>query len=365
MVQALGLVLTFHSLIPAVPLLPELFVCCDMSILVDISNLSDFSNPSELTLYGELSTAEKYAWITFLLFVLCSSILGDTTVLIVSLRYKVFQLHEFLVAIIQHIAVCNLLLSLRTLFFRLIPVFEERWILGSFWCSVNAFSTMYLYLQSYCLVCILSVGKFVLLKYPPRIADMTKNKAHLVCALTWTFSFTPILLWLIIDKDNVALDRRLLVCKYKYTSELWNKLHFLELSYIAALIMIIVVIYTSAHSLVILARAQRAGESRGETIQWQGVTTILLTVIVFQVSMLPCLVMHGLEKLAGDERKRDLYVPVRITSALVQLNVIANFYIYCMTVASFRKFLYFKLRCLEFPMYGRSTSSFHQGTSYS
>ena len=336
-----------------------------MTILVDISNLSDFSNPSKLTLYGELSTAEKYIWITFLMFVLSSSILGDTTVLVVSIRYKAFKLHEFLVAIIQHIAVCNLLLFIRTLLFRLVPIVEERWILGSFWCFVNAFSTMYFYLQSYCLVCVLTVSKFVLLKYPPRIADMTKNKAHLVCALTWTFSSIPILLCLIIDKDNVALDRRLLVCKYQYTSELWNKIHFLELSYIAALILITVVIYTSAHSLMILTRARIAGESRGETIQWQGVTTIVLTVIVFLVSMLPCLVMHALEEIAGDERKRDLYVPVRITSALVQLNVIANFYIYCLTVASFTNFLCFKLRSIGCSMYGLSTSRFYRGTSYS
>ena len=61
------------------------------------------------TLYGIQSEAGRYIWSGYFLLVITSSLIGDTIILIASIKYKAFKLHKMIVTIFQHIAVCDLL----------------------------------------------------------------------------------------------------------------------------------------------------------------------------------------------------------------------------------------------------------------
>ena len=314
------------------------------------------------TLDGELSSAGKCTWVAYLLIVFLSSVVGDTIILVAAKKYRAFQLHEFLVTIIQHIAVCDLLLCSRTALFRLVPIIAEEWILGDIPCYINTYGSMYLFTASFLLVCILTTSKLILLRDPLRSSSLTKEKANLFCALAWICSIFPLIGWMIIDKDDIYLDRRVLLCRYRFSSDIWANFWLLKVGCIFPRGLVLVVVYTSIHSVIILSRAKRAGEKRGEHIQWGGVTTVVLTGIIFLISMLPSILMHMALKLGekGDNQELynpDLYLCTRITSALIQLHIMSNFYVYCLTVPSFRKFI--KARIKSF------SSKPHRGTFYS
>ncbi|XP_063685682.1 QRFP-like peptide receptor [Bolinopsis microptera] len=295
------------------------------------------NNQQTTALQGDLSSAEKFIWISYLLIVLLSSVLGDTVILVASIKYKAFRLHEFVVTVIQHIAVCDLLLGIRTVLFRIVPIIAEEWILGDILCFVNAYSSTYLFTASFLLVCVLTISKAVLLKYPLRTSSMTIQRAHLICALTWMCSFSLPLSWVIVDKYDIFIDARVLLCRYHFSAEIWRTLsipgHLLVIG------LITFVVCASVHSVVILAKAKKAGEKSGEVIKWQGVTTIVMTLIILIIALVPTIVFHLVERYQSVEDQYKLYKSARITTALFMLTVMSNFYIYCLTVSSFRQFL--------------------------
>ena len=70
------------------------------------------------TLYGIHSKTERGLLIGYNSFVIISTVIGDTLILIGSLRYNAIKLHKILVTFIQHIAVVDLLLVV----FTIVPV---------------------------------------------------------------------------------------------------------------------------------------------------------------------------------------------------------------------------------------------------
>ena len=64
------------------------------------------------TIYAIKNDASRYAWAGYFLFVLISSLVGDTTILIASLKYRAINLHKVIVVTIQHIALCDLMVTI-------------------------------------------------------------------------------------------------------------------------------------------------------------------------------------------------------------------------------------------------------------
>ena len=61
------------------------------------------------TMYGITRHAEWYLVIGFHLFVIASSLIGDSIILLASVKYRVFKLHKVITVIIEHIAICDLM----------------------------------------------------------------------------------------------------------------------------------------------------------------------------------------------------------------------------------------------------------------
>ena len=79
------------------------------------------------TLYGIEDQGVRYFWVGYHLLVLISSLVGDTTILIASIKYKAIKLSDFILTIIHHIAFTDLALSLLYVFPGLISLLENRW----------------------------------------------------------------------------------------------------------------------------------------------------------------------------------------------------------------------------------------------
>ena len=68
----------------------------------------DYAN---YTMFGIKSEAGRHALAGWLVFVVLSSLLGDSLILLASVKYRAINLHNIIVTFIQHIAVCDLLNS--------------------------------------------------------------------------------------------------------------------------------------------------------------------------------------------------------------------------------------------------------------
>ena len=99
-------------------------------------------------------------------------------------------------------------------------------------------------------------------------------------------------------------------------------------------------------SLLILLLARRSGSRHEEPLRWEGVMTVLLTVVVLLLSHLPWGVVVVRWFLGVENTPTTLRAAIHLTF----LNVMANFFIYSLSVRSFRHFLKTKTSALLISM---------------
>ena len=164
--------------------------------------------------------------------------------------------------------------------------------------------------------------------------------AHVVCAGIWTLSSSIIIIIFLIDKDDIYINPITYSCGYAYSSDEWKTyipLLFLLFSLIPSLVLVI----SSALLVKHLLYAQRIARRTNRSVRWQGMLTVFLTATVYCVSFLPqsvyLTIKNFKEELSSDYLSRG-------AETLTYVNVAANFFIYSLTVPSFKTFLLSSIR---------------------
>ena len=80
---------------------------------------------------------------------------------------------------------------------------------------------------------------------------------------------------------------------------------------------------------------------RKETLKWQGVTTAIVVATFFCISVLPYSIYH-FNNTYFDKDPQSIYF--RVADCCLYLHIISNFYIYTLTISSFRQFLWERAR---------------------
>ena len=170
-----------------------------------------------------LNDGLRHARASYLIFIVVSSFIGDSTILIASIRYKAFKLHKLIVVVIQHIAACDIMVSV-CLIPQIVGIIAHDWELGELMCYF-------------------------------------------------------------------------LLCTFR------------------------------------------------TTLTWQGITTTILIAIVYCISLLPFCIYRIFAAHVPDTPGNIFHLEFRrfATSIIIYLNTTCNFYIYCLTVCSFREFFLKKL----------------------
>ena len=285
----------------------------------------------------------KYFWAGFCLFIMISSWAGDTTILIASIKYKAFKLHKVIVVIIQHIAICDLILSPLTTLPRFISLFAGKWVFGSFLCQWITYAEYYFNPVNMFLICSMTTSKLLLLKYPLRFGTASLKRAHLICGVAWIAALVLPATLLLVDADDMHFSYDIYRCYYGFTLHKWQYLRpILAFSFLFAPTCLVVA--TSLNLLVIAKRIARRGR---ESLKWQGITTTLLTAAVFCLSFLPYLVLQVIlepnSRVTLENRRTFVHLR-RVATVLPALDIMANFFIYSLTVQSFRVFVLSRLQ---------------------
>ena len=136
----------------------------------------------------------------------------------------------------------------------------------------------------------------------------------------------------------MSFDYGSYICIYEFSSGVWRIL----LPVGIVIFNVVPTIFIVVTSVMILSLARRISRESRQGMRWQGVMTVALTGVAYCVSFLPIAVYHIAHAVAKAEPSKpdpSMLTFNRVASSFLDINVIANFYIYCLTISSFRHFL--------------------------
>ena len=246
---------------------------------------------------GIKNDAERSILVLWMLIVLISTFIGDSVILLATCKYKVLNLHKVLVAIIQHMAFCDLLQSV----FRTFPVatatVADKWILGEYLCHIQNNFTMIAPRSSLLFTCALTMVKLLHLKYPLLARTWSKRRGHIMCATLWGFVFGAYASFLVVNisylRDKLFFSYATYECYYNHrqSSQIpsWFILHSAIGSAIFATLCFTILTVTS---ILILLLANIFRSRIGGGVRLEGTITVLVTVAIQFLSYLPMTVVY-------------------------------------------------------------------------
>ena len=284
-----------------------------------------------------------------LLTILISSIVGDTIILIASTRYNALKLNKFILVIIHHISVCDLIIDFSLMLPTLLALWAEKWVFGNILTNITVLFAHWSFFVSNLLMGMLICSKYFLVRFPQKTRNWSWKKAHIACGAAW-FAVLPLsLIWIVPDKlgkmlidyhtgsykrgENIDLD----VSTFGWSYLFFTTMTTLILSGTPILVFIVTVL-----TLKLLFEARQVSRRSRGSLRWQGIVTVVMTGVVFCGSMLPHSVYMVMVKFF-DYDSRIL----RILQVFTNLNTASNFFIFCWTVKSFRAFLLTKISRLR------------------
>ena len=311
--------------------------------------MTNCSNHSNETAYGIENKALLNTWLGYHVVVLLVSLVGDSTILIGSIKYRALRLNRLLVVVIHHITVCNLLVSATVVLPRAISLTAQQWVAGRWLCYLLGHVHYYFQTVSVLLLCTMTTTKLFVLKFPIRAKNMSAKYPHILCGAVWAAASLIqlcFLLGLSVGNDQIIFDYRLYGCGYCFTASLWD---WLIPSYIILVVVIpnVLVIFCTVVMVLHLIDANKKAQSIGRQPRYHGMATTILTALVYGMLYLPYAIYRLGEDYFPDSNRRFHIHYYRLAVSVAYINTLCNFFIYNLAVPSFRKFLWSRGRLVE------------------
>ena len=287
---------------------------------------------------------ERYIWAVYHIFVFLSSLVGDSLILHASFQPDAFKLNKFIVSIIRHISACDLIYAVSSVLPSAISLLANSWVLGKTVCIARFYLGNFSYVTGLYLIACLTVSKLILLKYPIRYSNWTGRSGHLTCCIISTISLPFIITCLVTDTSghNIGFTYKAYTCDLMPNATISKhkelRTFFLFLDIFAPMFVISV---TTIPTLGYLAAAWKTAHRAGANVPWQGTLTVAMTAVICCLATRPNIIFHVLITL--NKSKFEDIRRSRTAKFLLFINIMSNFYIYTMTIRSFRRFLQSRL----------------------
>ena len=299
------------------------------------------------TLFAIQDDTERSIFVLWSLTVFLASLAGDSIILIATIRYKAIKLHKVIIAVMQHMAICDLMLAVFKVFPGFVALIIDRWVLGEMLCHVQYNISWICGPMTVFLTSAMAILKLIMVQYPLKTGAWSTRLGHRICSVVWLLMlgwYTPVLVVNVFYiRDTLRFSYIDYGCnyilysvskdtQYSPTVPKWYTLYFpisiAVLSIVPCMILIIC-------SILLLIVASRAGSRHGQSLRLEGVITVLLTVVVFLLSYLPITVV-AVAAVAGVQPSSTTQ---NVLFHVSNINTMANFFIYSLSVRSFRHFL--------------------------
>lgn len=291
--------------------------------------------------HSDESHGVRYIWATYYMSVLTLTLLGDSVILIASIKFGAIKINPYLVAIIQHLAVCDLMTTVFNHFTTAVAFLANKWVLGYHYCYISALMAYYTVGTAPMLTCLMITSKLIMVKRQnSNLARyMTSGMAHMLCSGIWASSFLipSLVLALTVGYDSIYFDRSIGLCEFEVSTRSW---HILGISFLVVYFFLPFTVITASAALLIkhLLSAHRIARLVGRSKRWQGIVTVFITAIIFMATSAP-IAAYIIVKISGTNNATNFSEFYRICYAFQSLNVVCNFFIYSFSVTSFRQFL--------------------------
>ena len=302
--------------------------------------MSNKQNFTEIQ-FGIQSPTERYMWASYHIFVFMCALVGDTLILIAARHKDAFKVKKFIVVVIQHIAVGDLLNAIITVLPASVSLVSNDWRFGQTRCFLRGYTSYGLfYMAGSYLTMVLTVSKFLFLKCPLRASHWsTLTRAHLACSFTWVYAvIAPTLIWGVYRFD-AGFDYRFYNCVILEEQESDTRVIIIS-GFICSVVINTIIVTATFPTLNYLAKARRSARQVKGTVPWQGALTVSLTSIVACVSTAPLTVYTIIKPFLYREYRPSIDLHLcRMGVFIMTFGIMSNFYIYAMSMKSFRKFL--------------------------
>ena len=297
---------------------------------------ASISNSTTLTLlFGPDNNITRWGLVTFMVVIIIISLVGNTVVLIGSLKYKVLaSMDQVSIILVENIACTDLMITLISSMVILTTLASERWILGAVLCAVSYFRLYVLFIEMFFITAMSSYRLKIISS--PFSAPLSQKTVKVIVILTWVF-------WIVFGVVRVGLDSetkivyvpKSLQCWYgdgDYSSDM--QVNIGKFTAGVGSLMIIALSLSNVIMLYFIANSS-AFRGNGNTPGFKALKMVTCVCLVFIVSYLPTIVLFGLIAMGR--------VPPNWTFALagiaVTLSTISNPIIYSLTNPNFAKFL--------------------------
>ena len=307
----------------------------------------DYAN---YTQFGLQDDGARFTWAGWLIAVSLCTVVGDSFILYASIKNSAFKLHGAIVVFIEHIAVCNIMLSIFSLLPTIGSLIANEWVFGSTLCIARVFVSYFGYTANLQLICSMTTCKVIILKFPTKSRNLSRKHAQVICTALWTFAFLCAVTSVTAGRNGIIFDYRIYSCDFRYSLEQFHLKLMTLIAHISFIFLTNFTIFISTTALLCHLRDARKVAARcGATVPTQGLVTVILTAFFYSISTLPYTVFHLLNDVFRDTAfavtlSHSFY---RIAYALLWFNLPVNFFIYSQSVKSFRQFLIAKLKILQ------------------
>ena len=285
------------------------------------------------------NSSERYFWTLFNSVVLLCALLGDSFILYATAQHNAFTLHRIVIVIIQHLAVCDIVLALFRVFPSVVSLLADGWVFGDGLCYLNDHVHWLCNPLVMVLTCSLTVAKYLTVKFPFRAETWSRKNAQIVCFLLWALCLFSPHHFIRALHGSIHFCHVDYSCSYKFVNHTAHVAFFTFTSHLLLVSPILISILLLSTCLLLLCEARRTALRAREQLRWQGVLAVVLTAAVFFASFAPYFVVKT------TNRSVNYGISAQRTVEFLQnINIMANFFVYSLTVRSFRRFLVTRFR---------------------
>ena len=279
------------------------------------------------------SAREKYGLLALWVLITLISVLGNSVILVGSIKFNAIKLGNVTRVLIHHLACADLGMTLFAQLPKIVSIIADRWYFGETFCSVRHYIMFLLHNVSMLLICSLSVTKLAYMSQPLRSILWNKSRGSGIAGLIWVMSVVMIVTFAILTKGNTVFYPILSMC----CTALSKVKVVLGSSY--TIVAMIILVASTLRLLFLLYRMSQRKANRVH-LKLQGVVTVILIGVIFCIAYTPLIIFYLIKYiLMAEQVENEDRIPHVVVNVLTQLNNISNFFIYTISFKSFRNFI--------------------------
>ena len=279
---------------------------------------------------------ERYLLITWCSLVLLGCLIGNTIILLATVRCKTIKLDKTSLVLIKNIAVSDILMGIVGVHPALASLIFGAWPYGSISCYIFQYLQVPVYFSAVLLICGLHLNKLYTVIYPLSTVGRSSRAGHVICVVAWLLcAFFPAT-QIIVDFKPVMYVAKTYRCMYSYQDAVWNWLLPLIGAVFTAFPNILVG-GTTATLVFLVRRTKGRFNKQGILVAFYVGCLYLLANIPVSVDLL---VYKNFRQFMSPEVDFffDFYV-YRASYFMVFMNCSCNFLVYYCSVKSFNVFV--------------------------